>query len=174
MEEMFAGQLDEVSAAIAMHLDRGGQPARAIPFLERAAAIALRMSAAEESIRCLTDALRLLHSQPVTPERHARELELRSSLSVALNAARGYADPAIEENLDRVMLLTGGNAGAAVPVRWLWVAFTLRFMLGDLRSTRAISEQALAYSENDPSCRCEARQGRTACKHRRPSPQQSS
>jgi tetratricopeptide (TPR) repeat protein len=114
------------------------------------------MSAAEESIRCLTDALRLLHSQPVTPERHARELELRSSLSVALNAARGYADRAIEENLDRVMLLTGGNAGAAVPVRWLWVAFTLRFMLGDLRSTRAISEQALAYSENDPSCRCEA------------------
>jgi len=156
MEAMFAERLDEVSAAVAMHLDRGGQPARAIPFLERAAAVALRMSAAEESIRCLSDALRLLDSLPATPERRARELELRSSLSVALNASRGYADPAIEANLDRVLSLTSDGTGAAVPVRWLWVAFTLRFMLGDLRATRAISEQALAYSERDPSCRCEA------------------
>jgi tetratricopeptide (TPR) repeat protein len=154
MEDLFAGRLDEVSTAIAMHLARGGQPARAIPFFERAAAVASRISAMEESIRCLTEALRLLAGLPATPERDARELELRSSLSMALNAARGYADPAIEENLDRVMQLAGNDVG--VPVRWLWVAFTMRFMLGDLRATRAISEQALAYSEIDPSCRCEA------------------
>ena len=115
MEAMFAERLDEVSAAVAMHLDRGGQPARAIPFLERAAAVALRMSAAEESIRCLSDALRLLDSLPVTPERRARELELRSSLSVALNASRGYADPAVEANLDRVLSLTSDGTGATVP-----------------------------------------------------------
>ena len=41
-------------------------------------------------------------------------------------------------------------------MRWLWVAFTLRFMLGDLKGTREVSEQALARSVSDPSCRCEA------------------
>ena len=35
-------------------------------------------------------------------------------------------------------------------------AFTLRFMLGDLKGTREVSEQALARSVSDPSCRCEA------------------
>jgi tetratricopeptide (TPR) repeat protein len=38
----------------------------------------------------------------------------------------------------------------------LWVAFTLRFMLGDLKGTREVSEQAIAQSAADPSCRCEA------------------
>ena len=42
MEILFADRLDDVSASIAAHLDRGGQPARAVPFLERAAAVATR------------------------------------------------------------------------------------------------------------------------------------
>ena len=41
-------------------------------------------------------------------------------------------------------------------MRWLFVAFTLRFMLGDLKGTREIAEQALARSEANPSCSCEA------------------
>ena len=43
-----------------------------------------------------------------------------------------------------------------MPVRWLWAAFTLRFMLGDLKRTRQVSEQALAISVFDPTCLCEA------------------
>jgi DNA-binding SARP family transcriptional activator len=54
MEVLFADRLDDVSASIAVHLDRGGQPARAIPFLERAAIVATRVSASEEAIHCLT------------------------------------------------------------------------------------------------------------------------
>src|SRR6185503_14619054 len=60
MEILFADRLDDVSASIAVHLDRGGQPARAIPFLERAATVATRVSASEEAIRCLTHALSLI------------------------------------------------------------------------------------------------------------------
>ena len=57
LERTFASDLDRVSAPIATHLDRGGQPVRAIPFLERAAQAAIRVSAIEEGIRCLTYAL---------------------------------------------------------------------------------------------------------------------
>jgi tetratricopeptide (TPR) repeat protein len=53
-------------------------------------------------------------------------------------------------------VLSRTDGRGPVPVRWLWVAFTLRYMLGDLKGTREVSEQALARSATDPSCRCEA------------------
>ena len=156
MELLFANRLDEVSASIAVHLDRGGQPARAVPFLERAAAVATRVSANEEAIRCLTHALSLVQMLPPGRDRDEQELALRSSLSIALNSGRGYAAPEVEQNLDRVFTLSLADGRGQVPVRWLWVAFTLRFMLGDLKGTREVSEQALACSLSDASCRCEA------------------
>jgi tetratricopeptide (TPR) repeat protein len=127
-----------------------------VPFLERAAAVATRVSANEEAIRCLSHALSLVQKLPAGRERDEQELALRSSLSVALNSGRGYAAPDVEENLDRVFMLSLADGRGQVPVRWLWVAFTLRFMLGDLAGTREVSEQALARSASDPSCRCEA------------------
>jgi DNA-binding SARP family transcriptional activator len=156
MELLFAGRLDEVSASLAVHLDRGGQAARAVPFLERAAAVATRVSANEEAIRCLNYALSLLHTLPATRDRDDRELSIRSSLSIALNSARGYASIEVEQNLDRVFALSRADGQGQLPVRWLWVAFTHRFMLGDLKGTRAASEEALANSLADPSCVCEA------------------
>ena len=155
MERLFSAQLDEVSASIAAHLDRGGRPVRAVPFLERAAAAAMRMSAHEEAARGLTHALSIVATLPAGRDRDERELALRSSLSIVLNSARGYAAPDVERNLDRVFALSRSTAGA-VPVRWLWVAFTMRYMLGELKSTRAICEDALALSAAEPSCRCEA------------------
>ena len=155
IELLAVDRLDEVSASIGVHLERGGQPARAIPFLERAAEAATRLTANEEAIRCLTHALSLLGRLPSGRERDRQELGLRASLSGALNSARGYSAPEIEDNLDRVFALYRAD-GQGVAVRWLWVAFTLRFMLGDLKGTRAVSEQALAQSIADPSCRCEA------------------
>ena len=156
MELLFGNRLDEVSASIAMHLDRGGQAARAVPFLERAAAVATRVSANEEAIRCLTYALSIVEGLPPGRDRDQLELALRSSLSVALNSARGYAAPEVEENVGRVFMLLRSDDRAHARVRWLWVAFTLRYMLGDMKGTREVSEEALAHSLSDPSCRCEA------------------
>jgi DNA-binding SARP family transcriptional activator len=154
MERLFAGRLDEASASIAVHLDRGGQPARAVPFLERAAAVAMRVSAGEEAIRCLTHALSLLERLTAGRDRDERELALRSSLAVALNAARGYAAPEVDQNLDRVFKLS--ESFGEVPVRWMWAAHTFRIVSGDLRGSRDVAEQAVVRSESDPSCRCEA------------------
>ena len=155
MELLFANRLDDVSASIAVHLDRGGQPARAVQFLDRAAAVATRVSANEEAIRCLTHALSLVQMMPPGRDRDEQELALRSSFQIALNSGRGYAAPEVEQNLDRVFALSLAGRGR-VPVRWLWAAFTLRIMVGDLKGTREVAEQALACSVSDPSCRCEA------------------
>jgi tetratricopeptide (TPR) repeat protein len=124
--------------------------------VERAAAVATRVSANEEAIRCLTHALSLVQTLPPGRDRDEQELSLRSSLSIALNSARGYAAPEVEQNLDRVFTLSRAERHGQVPVRWLWAAFGLRFVLGDLKGALELSEQALACSVSDPSCRCEA------------------
>ena len=117
----------------------------------------MRVSANDEAISCLTRALALLEAQqPAGKDRDDRELALRSALSVALNAGRGYAAPEVEENLNRVLALSHGDDQDQVPVRWLWAAFTLRFVRGDLEGTREMAEATLARSRSDPSCRCEA------------------
>jgi DNA-binding SARP family transcriptional activator len=156
IELVFGGRLDEVSAPLAMHLERGGHPARAVPHLERAAAVAMRVSASEEAIRCLMHALTLLESLPRGRERDQRELAIRSSLSVVLNSVRGYGAVEVERNLDRVMALSRADGEDEVPVRWLWVGFTLCYMLGDLKAARRHAESALARGADDPSSRCEA------------------
>ena len=155
MEQLFATRLDDVSATIAVHLDRAGQPERAGRFLERAAEVATRVSANEEAIRCLTYALSLLEKLPADRERDDRELSLRSYLTVALNAGRGYTAPEVEQNLDRVLMLYRAS-NRDVPVRWLWVAFTMRYVLGELKRARVIAEEVMAQSAADPSYRCEA------------------
>jgi DNA-binding SARP family transcriptional activator len=156
LEMLYADCVDDASASIAMHLERGGQAHQAIPYLERAAAVAMRLSANEEAIRCVTHALTLLESRAVGKDRDERELHLRSALSVALNAGRGYAAPEVEENLTRVLTLSRCGGRDQVPVQWLWAAFTLHFVRGDLNATRETAEATLARSRSDPSCRCEA------------------
>ena len=156
IERLFAGRLDEVSASMAVHLDRGGQPARAVPYLERAAGVAMRVSAHEEAIRCLTNALALLEKLPAGRDRDARELALRSHLTIALNAGRGYTGPEVEQNLERVLQMFRAGERDEVPVRWLWVAFTIRFVRGEMSRARAIAEEALGRSVSDPEYRGEA------------------
>src|SRR5262249_40221181 len=148
--------LDRVAASLAAHLEKGGHPMRAIPCLERAAQMALRVSANEEAIRCLTRALTLVEHMPAGRDRDERELGLRTALSGPLTWARGYAARHVEENLERVAALAAASSRGAVPVRWLWSLWTLRFMLSDLQSARRLAEQALAMTDGDPSCACEA------------------
>jgi tetratricopeptide (TPR) repeat protein len=156
LERTFAADLDPASAAIATHLERGGQPMRAIPFLERAAAVAVRMSAHEDAIRWLTEALRVLEQAPAGRDRDDRELSLRTSMSGSLTWARGYAAPVVEENIQRAIALCRALGRDETPPRWLWGLWTVHYMQGDLLSARDVSERAVHGSAGDPSSRCEA------------------
>ncbi len=146
---------DRASASIAMHFEQAGHHARAIHYFERAAAVATRLSANEEAIRCLDRGLALLDRLPEGPDRAERELALRGALSGPLTAARGYAAAESEVNLERVAALEA-EARGDVPVRWIWALWTMRFVLGDHPAARSLAERALAHAQQDESCRCEA------------------
>jgi DNA-binding SARP family transcriptional activator len=156
MELLFTDRLDEASASIAMHLERGGQTGRAIEFFARAASVAARVSANEEAIRCLMQALTLLERLPPGHDRDDRELTLREPLAAALSSARGYSALEMERNLERVFALFRTDTELRVVVPWLWAGFSVRYVLGDLRAARGMAEQALTLGADNRSSRCEA------------------
>jgi DNA-binding SARP family transcriptional activator len=156
LEQLFASDLDSVSASIASHLEQAGLPVRALAFYERAGQLASRVSANEEAIRCLTRGLSLLEHVPVGREREQKELALRTALSSPLITVHGYAAHEVEANLARVVPLVSANGAEVIPARWRWSLFATRYVMGDIRVAREHSEAAMALAKDDPSCGCEA------------------
>jgi len=155
LQHLAGSDPDRIAASIATHYERAGLHARAIEWFERAAQVAARVSAHDEAIRCLSIGLGLLPHVPAGRDRDGQELALRATLSRSLTAARGYAASETEENIERIAVLETGDRGA-IPVRWLWGLWTMRFVLGDFNAARRLAEQALVYAEDDENCRCEA------------------
>jgi DNA-binding SARP family transcriptional activator len=64
LEIVYASDLDAVSARVAAHYERAGQPEQAILYYQRAAEMARRIYAAEEAVRYYRRALALLETAP--------------------------------------------------------------------------------------------------------------
>jgi predicted ATPase len=90
-----------VSAQLAAHYERAGQPDRAIPYFRQAAEVVQRVFANEEALPHLTTALKLLEQLPSGAARDEQELALRVALGVPLVALRGYGAPATRDNYAR-------------------------------------------------------------------------
>ena len=96
IEALFSERLEELSATLAYHFERGENPEKAVAYLHRAGASAVRLSANEDAVGHFRRALELLETLPNTRERADQELPLRVSLAVALTSHRGYADQEAE------------------------------------------------------------------------------
>ena len=108
LEEIFAADLDPVSAQLAAHYEQAGETVRAIPFYQRAAEVAQRVYAHEEAIGLLRHGLQLLRNLPDQARREEQQLNLLRLLSLALVATRGYGAP------DGGHLVTGADAESTV------------------------------------------------------------
>jgi DNA-binding SARP family transcriptional activator/predicted ATPase len=90
LEQVYAANLDAVSAQVATHYEQGGSPIEAVPYFQRAAGLAQGICANAEAIHLLNRGLALLTSLPPTQERDERELALQTSLGTSLVATAGY------------------------------------------------------------------------------------
>lgn len=106
LERAYAGQLAEVSAELAFHLEAAGQAERAVPYLEEAAARAIRRGAHREAASLLEHGLTIIDRLPRTPERTLRTIRLCMALGPALFPTRGYADPNVERVFERARQLS--------------------------------------------------------------------
>jgi predicted ATPase/DNA-binding SARP family transcriptional activator len=84
LEELCGDQGSEIAIRLARHFQEAGIAEKAIRYLQQAGERAAQLSAYEEGIAHLRNALALLMSLPDTPERAQQELDLQLSLAVAM------------------------------------------------------------------------------------------
>lgn len=104
-ETAYADDPDPVSGQIAMHYEQAGMAAQAIPYYQRAAAVARRVYANDDAIGLVTRGLALLERFPAGPERDAWELRLLLALATAVRVTRGWTAPEVERALGRALTL---------------------------------------------------------------------
>jgi len=151
LESVHAASLDAVSARLAAHFYQAGQLLRAIEYYQRAAEVALAISASEESIRLWRRALSALAEQPTSEERDRQELALQYSLSAPLTAMRGYPSGELEKVLTRVRAL-GESLGQPEPVaQSLAGLLAVHFVRGDIRQALKLGDVALSRAASDTS-----------------------
>ncbi len=105
LETMHIDDLDSVSGQIASDYERAGIIEQAIPYYQRAAAVAQRMYANEDAISLLSRSLELLEQLPASAKRDKQELGLQLALAPIYRVTRGWAAAELERVLDRALAL---------------------------------------------------------------------
>ena len=123
LEWAFAAHTEDIAAELAAHFERGGEPGRAVPYLEQAARKVLRRSAPQQAVRHLERALDILGALPDTTERARQELAVRTALGQALTAIHGYMAREVEHAYRRARELCqriGPSPGLAPVLFGFW------------------------------------------------------
>jgi len=148
----YGARAGELAGRLAMHFERGGEPARAVQFHGQAAQNALGRCGYREATEHVTRGLALLTLLPDTPERTAHELRLHITLGLSLAGSQGYAAPETEQAYARARALCQqvGNTQQLFPVLLgLWAFYLVR---GALKTSLELAEQLLfqAQQTGDP------------------------
>src|SRR6266699_6116366 len=93
LETMPASDLDLVSGQIASHYERAGMIEQALPYYQRAAAVAQRVYANEDAISLLSRSLKSLELLPAGSKRDKQELSLQLALAPIYIVTKGWGTP---------------------------------------------------------------------------------
>ena len=158
LEAGYGARAPELATELAAHFVRGRNAERAVPYLQMAAAQAVRRSAHHEAFQHLTQALELLAMLPETPARRQRELDVQIALGSVLIATKGAGSPEVEQAYARARALCaqiGETPQLFSTLRGLCRFYRSR---GALPTARELGEQLyrLAQREAEPAHQLEA------------------
>ena len=110
-------------------------------------------SAVREAVAQLRRGLSLLEGLPEIRERRQLELEIHISLTAALMADKGYADPETVVALERANRLVTETASVGTPVHFsvlfgLWVT---KFNSGAIAAALEHATNFLSFAQSQPS-----------------------
>jgi DNA-binding SARP family transcriptional activator/predicted ATPase len=142
---LHAADPDAVSAHVAEHHERGGQPWEAVPHLERAASVARHRYAEGEAIGFLERALGLVESSGHGGD--GVELGLLASLAQALMRTRGYAHPEVGRTLARARALCDAVGDDPHRFAVLSGSFLHHVVRADLSVARGLATACLELGE---------------------------
>ena len=148
LERLYPDQLDELAPLLGQHYSQANETEKAIRYLHKAGQQAALRYANPEAISFFGDALALLKTLPVTPERTQQELDLQIALGNLLMAAQGYGAPEVERTYGRARELCGQVEATPqlMPVLYgLWAYYTIR---AEFSTARQIAEETLRLAQH--------------------------
>ena len=149
MEAHFSDRLEDHCSELAHHYACSNNAPKAVDYLRRAGAQAVRRSAYVAAIDHLTLALSMLPRLEGAETRDERELQLQSMLGSAFMATRGFAVSEAAQAYERARDLCRDTTDSADLVRVLSGLGILYINRGELRSARDIGEQLLRLAERN-------------------------
>ena len=151
MTDKFPALAEARPEVLARHWTEAGDAKPAIAAWQKAGDASRVRRAFQEAQEGYQQALAMLNTQPESPERDARELELQSTLGELLQITRGYAAPeTLDANVRARMLAerTGNLAQLVVDMIGTWAS---SIASGDHSSATAIAEQMLDLARRERS-----------------------
>jgi DNA-binding SARP family transcriptional activator len=123
LERLYRRSLErypQMHHTLARHFDAAGMAAEAVVHYQAAASHAQRLSAYRAGIAHRRRALELLATEPASPDRDARELQLQLVLGTALTEAQGWSHPEVAAAYARARELCESVQDDALVVTGLW------------------------------------------------------
>jgi tetratricopeptide (TPR) repeat protein len=106
LQDLHGSELETVSGWIAAHYESAGMMPEAIGFYRIAASAARQLYADAEAAELMKHALQLCKDLPQKANREAEELELLTSLGLALVTTLGYSHPEVGQTLENALVLS--------------------------------------------------------------------
>ena len=127
LEQRFPDLVETRPEILAHHYGEAAIAEKAIAYWHLAGKSSAAKSAVTEAIAQLRRGLSLLDGLPETPERQQLELDIHVTLTQALVAGKGYANPEVFAALERANRLVTETASAGTPIHFsvlygLWVS----------------------------------------------------
>jgi len=157
LQRGYGAQSSSIAAELAVHYENARDPARAVPFLLRAAETSRGRSAYAVAEHQLRRALTLLGQLPAGRARDDLEIEVRIALGAVLMARRGWGADEIEVHYRHALDLST-DTGAAHRFSALWGLWLFRWGRGEIAIARDLASTLRGWSEQtqDPAYRLQA------------------
>src|SRR2546421_8459800 len=141
LEAIHAEALYSVSGQIASHYERAGMIEQALPYYQRAAAVAQCVYANEDAINLLSRSLEWLELLPAGAKRDKQELSLQLALAPLYRVTKGWTDPELERVLDRALALCDTVGDDAQRAQTLFGLQSLYVVQAKLERVQMISDE---------------------------------
>jgi predicted ATPase len=153
LEQRFPDFVETRPEIVAHHCGEAAMADKAITYWHLAGKLSVAKSAVREAIGQLRRSLSLLDGLPETRERKQLELDIHVTLTAALMAGKGYADPEVVAALERANRLVTETAAVGTPLHFsvlygLWIS---TFAGGAIAAGLEHATNFLSFAQSQPS-----------------------
>ncbi len=147
LELLHAEDTDAVAAQLAEQYARGGRPARALAYYQRAAEVAASRFGHTEAVRLHEQALSIIAAMPAGRDRDSRELAVLEAMAAPLNARDGYSSKHLQRALERSIALAESLGRTGSTVTGMVALWASRFVQGRIADSYQGANRALALAD---------------------------